>query len=283
MHPNLYALGAILCWASLPAATGNGLDGLSVTELLVFSFVPAALYLVAQAMMLQRSWRIPVPSWRLSLLGIVGIFGYHWVYYLALDRAPVIEGAILATTWSFWIVVFSSVLERRRLPLPVAGFACLGMYGAYLVIAGGRGIHFEARHMVGYALALLCGFIWSGFSVALGRCRPEHDYMPIFTVYAAIIALCLYAGTGGASLPPARSVGAAVYLGLVPLGLSFTLWNRALSRGNMTVIGYLSYLTPPLAVLLAALVRGAPVSWHALAGMACVLAAAIGGRRCTGA
>lgn len=34
MKPYLYALGAVLCWASLPAATGSGLDGLSVTELL---------------------------------------------------------------------------------------------------------------------------------------------------------------------------------------------------------------------------------------------------------
>ena len=38
MKPYLYAMGAVLCWASLPAATGSGLDGLSVPELLFFSF-----------------------------------------------------------------------------------------------------------------------------------------------------------------------------------------------------------------------------------------------------
>jgi drug/metabolite transporter (DMT)-like permease len=47
----------------------------------------------------------------------------------------------------------------------------------------------------------------------------------------------------------------------------------------MTLIGYLSYLTPPLAVLLAALARGATVTSHAVIGMVVILAAAFVGRR----
>ena len=46
MKPYLFALGAFFCWGSLPAATGSGLQGLRVPELLAFSFVPAALYLL---------------------------------------------------------------------------------------------------------------------------------------------------------------------------------------------------------------------------------------------
>ena len=70
-----------------------------------------------------------------------------------------------------------------------------------------------------------------------------------------------------------------MYLGLVPLGLSFTLWNRAVTTGSMVLIGYLSYLTPPLAVLLAAVVRGSAVTAHAVAGMTIILGAAFFGRR----
>ena len=62
MKPYLYALGAVLCWASLPAATGSGLAGLTVAELLFFSFVPAAFYLVAQEMILSRRVAIPWPG-----------------------------------------------------------------------------------------------------------------------------------------------------------------------------------------------------------------------------
>lgn len=279
MKPYLYALGAVLCWASLPAATGSGLDGLSVTELLFFSFVPAALYLAAQEMIISRRRAIPWPGLKLTALGLAGIFGYHGLYYLALDHAPLVEGAILTTTWSFWIVVLSSILDKKRLSLPVLAVALAGLAGAGLVVSGGHGLRFETRYLPGYLMALGCGLIWSSFSVALSRLKPTRDYMPAFTVLAALFSTLVYAASAPQSLPPAGALLSALYLGLVPLGLSFTLWNRAVTAGNMTLIGYLSYLTPPLAVLLASLVRGAAVTPHAVIGMIVILAAAFVGRR----
>lgn len=279
MRPYIYALGAVLCWASLPAATGSALDGLSVPEVLVFSFVPAALYLTIQTMLLTRRMAIPWPDMRLGLLGLGGIFVYHALYYTALDHAPLVEGAILTTTWSFWIVVFSSVLELKRLSLATVAVALTGLVGAALVIAQGQGIDFQARYLSGYILALICGLIWSSFSVTLSRCKPDRDYMPAFTVLAACCSLLVYAVAGPHSLPPLHTLGAALYLGLIPLGLSFTLWNRAITTGNMTIIGYLSYLTPPLAVLLAALIRGAAVTPWAILGLVLILGAALGGQR----
>ena len=279
MKPYLYALGAVLCWASLPAATGSGLDGLSVTELLFYSFVPAALYLVAQEMILSGRAAIPWPNAKLTLLGLAGIFGYHSLYYLALDHAPLVEGAILTTTWSFWIVVFSSILVKKRLCPSVLAVALAGLAGAGLVVSGGESLNFEARFLPGYLMALGCGLIWSRFSVALSRLKPTRDYMPAFTVLAALFSTLVYAASGPQALPPAKALFSALYLGLVPLGLSFTLWNRAVTGGNMTLIGYLSYLSTPLAVLLAALVRGAAVTPHAVVGMIVILAAAFVGRR----
>jgi drug/metabolite transporter (DMT)-like permease len=279
MKPYLYALGAVLCWASLPAATGSGLEGLSVTELLFFSFVPAALYLTVQEMVISRRRAIPWPDKKLTALGLAGIFGYHALYYLALDHAPLVEGAILTTTWSFWIVVFSSILDKKRLSLPVLAVALAGLAGAGMVVSGGQSLQFETRYLPGYLMALGCGLIWSSFSVALSRLKPTRDYMPAFTVLAALLSTLAYAASAPQALPPAGALFAALYLGLVPLGLSFTLWNRAVTGGNMTLIGYLSYLTPPLAVLLAALVRGAAVTPHAVVGMIVILAAAFVGRR----
>ncbi len=279
MKPYLYALGAVLCWASLPAATGSGLDGLSVQELLFFSFVPAAMYLTVQEMMLSRRVRLPWPDFRLTLLGIFGIFGYHAIYFLALDHAPLVEGAILTTTWSFWIVVFSALIIKKRLSLPVLGIALIGLFGAGLVVSGGKGLHFDAQYLVGYGLALACGLIWSSFSVALAYLKPTRDFMPAFTVVAALCSAVIYFITYPGHLPETKALLSAVYLGLVPLGLSFTLWNRAVTTGNMTLIGYITYLTPPLAVMLAALVRGSAVSSSAVAGMVVILGAAFVGRR----
>ena len=220
-----------------------------------------------------------IPGLRPSLLGIWGIFLYHFLYYKAMDLAPMAEGTILATTWSFWIVVFSSAITFRQLRPATFITACLGLFGAGLVIAAGKSISFSSGHMAGYGLALLCGLIWSSFSVTLPLMKLDKDPMTAYTVYAAVISLGLFLLFGDMGIPGRTALLSAVYLGCVPLGLSFFFWNRALNTGNVTIIGYLTYLTPPLAVLMVNLIHGEKVSVQVLAGMGVIIGAALLGKR----
>ncbi len=102
--------------------------------------------------------------------------------------------------------------------------------------------------------------------------------MTTFTLYAAVISLIIYWLEPAASLPGKKAILSAVYLGCVPLGLSFFFWNRALTTGNLTIIGYLTYLTPPLAVLMVSLIHGEKVSAQVLAGMGVIITAAVMGK-----
>lgn len=278
MRHYLYAMGAIFCWASLPAATGSALQGLKPEEVMFYSFVAAAIWLVVQDMVRNRRMAVFFPPVRHSAFGVWGIFLYHYVYYHALARTPLAEGAILTTTWSFWIVVFSSVLKFRKLKPSIFLAALVGLIGAAFVIAGGKPLFFRTEDIFGYGLALCCGLIWSSFSVGLGHLAMERDPMTAFTILTALLSSLVFAVTGPHSVPPLKTLAAAVYLGFVPLGLSFFLWNRALCGGNMVVIGFLSYLTPPLAVLLVALIHGERVPSAVLTGMGLILAASIAGR-----
>ena len=273
-----YALGAILCWASLPAATGSGLKEFSTEELMFYSFVSAAIFLYIQDIFILRTAKVSFPGVKASLMGVWGIFLYHYIYYLALDKAPLAEGAILATTWSFWIVVFSSLLLFRTIKLSIIVTALVGLLGAGLVISAGKEVAFTLGHMQGYLLALLCGLIWSSFSVGLAHIKVKREPMTAFTLYAALLSAVLFILSMPHAMPSPAALASAIYLGCVPLGLSFFLWNRAMTGGNVVVIGFLSYLTPPLAVLLVAIIHGQNVSAQVLLGMAVIIAASLLGR-----
>lgn len=275
-----YAIGAIFCWASLPVATGSGLDEFSTEELMFYSFTSATIFLYIQDIFIHRNGRIHLPGWRISLLGIWGIFFYHYVYYQALNLVPLAEGAILATTWSFWIVVFSSFFIFRRLKISILLIAFVGLCGAGMVIAAGKELSFDFAYMQGYLLALLCGLIWSSFSVGLSRMQREtnHEPMTAFTLYAALLSAILFLLTMPHEMPSSAGLFSAIYLGCVPLGLSFFLWNRAMRGGNLMVIGFLSYFTPPLAVFLVAVIKKETVSGQVLLGMVLILAASIVGK-----
>ena len=278
MKHYLYAMGAIFCWASLPVATDSGLEGLTTEELMFFSFVSAALYLYIQDVLSSRSFDIYIPGTVASVIGVSGIFLYHYTYYTALSYTPLAEGAILTTTWSFWIVVFSSILIFRRIRMSIICIAAIGMLGAAMVIAADKDLSFDLGYMKGYLLALLCGLIWSTFSLALGYIKVKKEPMTTFTIYAALLSIILYIMSMPHDVPPPKALFSAIYLGCIPLGLSFFLWNRAVTGGNMVIIGFLSYLTPPLAVLFVALVYGQKVSNQVLLGMLVIIGASISGR-----
>ena len=49
------------------------------------------------------------------LLGVGGLFGYHFFYFVAIDNAPTVEASLIAYLWPLLIVVFSALLPGERL------------------------------------------------------------------------------------------------------------------------------------------------------------------------
>jgi drug/metabolite transporter (DMT)-like permease len=74
--------------------------------------------------------RQPVAVWT---LGVVGLFGYHALYFLALRLAPPAEAQLVNYLWPLLIVLFAALLPGERLrPHHVAG-ALLGLAGTVLL------------------------------------------------------------------------------------------------------------------------------------------------------
>ena len=64
----------------------------------------------------------PAKVW---LVGIAGLFGYHFLYFTALRNAPAVEAGLIAYLWPLLIVVGSALLPGERLRwYHVAGALC---------------------------------------------------------------------------------------------------------------------------------------------------------------
>ena len=61
-----------------------------------------------------RRFRWP---WRAWLLGVGGLFGYHFFYFLALRTAPPAEASLVNYLWPLLIVLFATLLPGQRLAL----------------------------------------------------------------------------------------------------------------------------------------------------------------------
>ncbi|MBK9054314.1 MAG: EamA family transporter [Chloroflexi bacterium] len=242
---------AILLWATLaPLTTLAG--SLPPFQLTAMSFTLA--FIIGLVLWLRRGepivqhLRLPAQVWA---LGIFGLFGYHFFYFMALRRAPAVEASLIAYLWPLLIVLFSALLPGETLRwFHVAG-AITAFAGAALLVTGGQTLAFASTYAVGYGLALLCAFTWSGYSVLSRRFGAiPTDAVGGFCGVTAILALICHLIFETTVWPGGWEWLAVLGLGLGPVGVAFYTWDYGVKRGNIIVLGALSYAAPLLSTVL---------------------------------
>lgn len=246
----LDALGAIALWSTL-ALLGVKLEA-------VPPFLLVGLALTLGSVFGLRRIRLRELRPGILVLGIYGLFAYHFCLFVALRLAPPVEANLLNYLWPLLIVVLSPAFVRGAAlrPRHVAG-ALLGFGGAALLVTGGGGVGFSRDAALGYALALAAAVIWSTYSLLTKRLGD----FPTSTIAAFCLVSGLLSLGCHALFEPRHPLSAdelpwLLVIGLGPMGAAFYLWDRALKRGDPRRIGTLAYLTPLASTVLVALFGG---------------------------
>ena len=254
MNANLLALGAIALWASL-AALGVALSHVPPFLLTGMSLLVGSLIALPLSRFDLRQWRVPLPT---LALGIYGLFGFHFLLFLALRHAPPVQANLVNYLWPLGIVVMAPLflpgvtLTTRHVLAALMGFA-----GAALAILGGASDVGETRWAWGYLLALASAFIWASYSLLTQRVRHfPTAAIGSFALASGLLSLLCHAWLEPAVKLTAQDLLLIAVLGLGPLGGAFFLWDAALKRGDARQIGVLSFLTPLLSTVTLLLVRG---------------------------
>lgn len=270
MHrSNLLALGAIFLWASLATL------GLRLSHLPPFWLTGVAL-LVGSVIALPLSrfdfsqWRVPL---RTLALGVYGLFGFHFLLFIALRHAPPVQANLVNYLWPLGMVVLAPVLlPGKRLTLRHLLAACIGFAGAALAITGGRAV--EGGLAWGYLPALGSAFVWASYSLLTQRVPPfTTSAIGLFAMVSGALSLVCHVWLEPAVVVRSEDWSALLLMGLGPLGAAFYLWDAALKQGDPQQIGLLSFLTPLLSTLLLLWSSGQAIS-AGIAGAAVLIVGA---------
>lgn len=272
MPANLYALGAIALWAGLASL------GLSLKHLPPFLLTGIALVIGSvPAWPLVRQWRVPP---RTLLLGVYGLFGFHFLLFIALRLAPPVEANLVNYLWPLLIVVMAPVfLPGTALGAGHVAGALLGFAGAAVAILGAGG-GATGGWSWGYLPALGSAFIWSSYSLLTKRVAAfPTAAIGLFGLISGLLSLgCHFVFETTPAIAPGDWMLLAL-MGLGPLGAAFFLWDRALKLGDARQIGVLSYLTPLASTALLLLVTGRGLSWSIALATALIVGGAVLGTR----
>ncbi len=220
-------------------------------------------------------FRQPPAVW---LLGILGLFGYHALYFTALDNAPPVEASLIAYLWPLLIVLLSALLPGERLHWTHLLGGALGLVGAGLLVAQrGGGVNFEAQYLTGYLAALGCAFTWSIYSVLSRKFgTAPTDLVGAFCGATALLGLIAHSLMEATVWPAdAGEWAAVVALGLGPVGLAFFVWDYGVKRGDIKALGAGSYASPLLSTLLLILAGKAAASLTVVAACALIVGGAV--------
>jgi drug/metabolite transporter (DMT)-like permease len=271
MHPNLYALGAIVLWASLAAL------GVALKHVPPFLLTGLALVIGSiPAWPLARQWKVPP---RTLALGIYGLFGFHFLLFIALRLAPPVEANLINYLWPLFIVVLAPLfLPGLRLKAAHVLAALAGFAGAAIAILGGGSG--EARWSWGYLPALGSAFIWASYSLWTRRVAAfPTAAIGLFGLVSGLLSLACHVLLEPAARLSGRDLLLITAMGLGPLGAAFFLWDKALKGGDARHIGILSYLTPLASTALLVVLTGRPFTASIGVAAALIIGAALVGTR----
>ncbi|MDX8461164.1 aromatic amino acid exporter YddG [Mesorhizobium humile] len=266
----LIGFSAVAMWALLALLTdASGQVPPFLLSAITFA-IGTCVGLVARLVMPapDRSHRIPPQVW---VIGIAGLFGYHFFYFTALRNAPAVEASLIAYLWPLLIVLGSALMPGERLAWNHVVGALLGLAGTFLIVTKGGALAFDARYAFGYAMAAVCALSWSSYSL-LSRRFPSvpTSIVTWFCAATSVLSLARHLLLEKTVLPDGPGQWLAVIgLGLMPVGAAFYAWDIGVKRGNIQVLGAASYAAPLLSTLVLIAAGVAEPSLRILA--ACVL------------
>jgi len=266
----LIGFSAVAMWALLALLT-DASGSMPPFQLSAICFaIGTAVGLVARLLIRAPDAREKIPP-QVWLIGVAGLFGYHFFYFTALRNAPAVEASLIAYLWPLLIVLGSALMPGERLAWNHVVGALLGLAGTFLIVTKGGGLAFDARYAFGYAMAGVCALLWSSYSL-LSRRFPSVPTSVVtwFCAATSVLSLACHLLLEKTVLPDGPGQWLAVVgLGLMPVGAAFYAWDIGVKRGNIQVLGAASYAAPLLSTLVLIAAGFAEPSWRILA--ACVL------------
>lgn len=216
---------------------------------------------------------------QLLFLGLVGTFLYQFCFVGGVRRTSVGNGSLIVGTSPIVIALMSSIAGHERIA-PVRWAAIvIALLGLYFVV--GHDVDFSDQTWRGDALMIAGVLCWATYSVASQPMLRRHSPLVVigltFSIGAAmyVVAMIPILVDVQWSAVSGFSWFLMVASALLALNLSYWIWYTGLKRLGGSRTSVYSYLTPIVAMVVAAIWIGEPISGNQIAGAGTILAGLI--------
>lgn len=207
---------------------------------------------------------------QLTLLGVVGTFLYQLCFVAGVGRTSVGNSSLIIGISPVVIAVLSALAGHERIkPMRWAGVG-LALFGLYLIV--GRHVDLSGATWRGDALMITAVLCWSIFSVASQPILKRHSALTVigltFSIGGALYLVATMPILLAVDWRAVSTLSWALMLtsALLSLNLSYWIWYTGLKKLGGSRTSVYSYLTPIVAMIVAAVWLAEPISANQILG-----------------
>lgn len=214
---------------------------------------------------------------RLGVGGVVGLFGFIYLFVTSLRYGSPIDISIIMTLPPMFVILMNVVFRHQRASLTEWAGVLVSFAGAVIVILGGRGGGHAADSLLGDLLAIASTVCYAFYLVVLEgptkRYRPATMLRWVF-LFASLPALFLLPGMRGmpilasASAVPWLEIG---FILLCPTFIAYFLVQPAIRSIGSELVSIYQYLVPVVATVAAVLMKLDSLRWPQVLAMAVIV------------
>lgn len=136
------------------------------------------------------NWRLPLNLWPLTIvLGIVGMFGYHILFFTALKYTTATNSAIIGAANPLLTSILATIFLKETMSIKRFGAIFLALLGVILTVTNGK-LHLLENFTFnsGDLIMLIAVFCWAIYSII---CRRVRDRVAPLKLIAHVFLVCV--------------------------------------------------------------------------------------------
>lgn len=249
---NYFGILAIIFWSSM-ALLGKNAANVPPFLMLFVCFLVAFLLGLGVAIF-KGNLRIFIQKPLVYLVGVAGLFGYHFFYFFAIKNSPAVSANLINYLWPLLIVLFSALLRSNvdsRLKFRHVLGAFLAFLGIVFLANPFSGNVFVGGALYGTISAFLAAFTWAFYSV-ISRAFKSINSLVVagFCLVSSLLGAGFHVALEEAYVLNFTELIVLILLGLGPVGGAFYLWDVGMKHGNIRLLGTYAYFTPLASTIL---------------------------------
>ncbi|AWC68946.1 MULTISPECIES: aromatic amino acid DMT transporter YddG [Serratia] len=272
----LFGLLAIVLWSSVVGLIRSVSEGLGPIggAAMIYS-VSAAFLLVA----------LGVPKWRsfprpYLIVGSLLFVSYEICLSLSLGyantRLQAIEVGMINYLWPCFTVLMALALNGQQAKWWLLPGLLLSLFGIGWIMSGEGGwspaqmLANVRSNPLSYGLAFSGAVIWALYCNLTKKIAQGSNGVVLFIVLTALALWLKYAFSAESGMQFSAGVIVTLLCAGVAMGAGYAAWNVGILHGNMTLLATVSYFTPVLSAVFAALVLHTSLTVNFWQGVAMV-------------